>query len=302
MLSLRLPVRDGAFPGAGLQALNAVAGRAAAVVLLLVCFYYASSLFWRVFYPEGFRLVVPAVSGSAVTKVADARGRWDWFADTATVKSKAAPRSRLKANLIGVIAQGAETGKGLALIKYKGKEEIYRVGDEVAPAIVLKEVAGTYVTLQRDDQTETLEIEKAAGLFGGDKKQVRKNAARSTAGAGKSSNLPAGKLPGAPPPVAAAKQFKNLLRKEPLQLLNLFSFEQVRNGNQTGFSFSARREDGQQMLDSLGLKKGDVLVSVNGTPASQMPSNPKLWKALLKADKIKLKVLRDGGATEISIN
>ncbi len=289
MLSLRSPLYKSVFSGVGLQALNVAAGRAVAVALLLVCFYYASSLFWRVFFPEGFRLMVPTFSGKGVvTKVADARGRWDWFADTAKVKPKAAPPSRLKANLVGVIAQSKESGKGLAMIRYKGKENIYRVGDEVAPAIVLKEIVGTYVTLQRDDKTETLEIEKAASLRGGRGRS------------GKAGNTAPGSR-AAPGSIASAKQFKALLRKEPLQLLNLFSFEQVQNKGKTGFSLSARRDDGQKMLDSLGLKEGDVLLSVNGAAASQMPSNPRLWKAVLKTDKIKLKVLRDGAETEVLI-
>ena len=291
MLSVRLPVRQGAFSGAGLQELNAVVGRVVAVVLLLVCFYYAASLFWRVFYPEGFRLVVPAVSGGSVAKVVDARGRWSWFADTAVVKPRAAPPSRLKANLTGVIARG--DGKGLAVIKYKGKKQIYRVGDEVAPAITLKEIAPTYVTLQRDDKTERLEIEKIKAKSGSVKSKSR-GSARSR----KPSSSPP---PAAPETVAGADEFLGVLRKEPLQLLNLFSFEQVKVGKQVGFSLSARREDGQDMLDSMGLRKGDVLVAINGTPASQMPSNPKLWKGLLKAGKYRLKVMRDGAPTEISV-
>lgn len=295
MLSLRLPLRQGG--GAGMQAINAVVARTAAVALLIVCFYYASSLFWRVFYPEGFRPFVPVMGNVAVTKVTGARGKWNWFSDTAVAaKPKKPPPSRIKANLIGVIAMSKQGGKGLALIKYKGKEEIYRVGDEIAEATVLTEIAGSYVTLQRDDVTETLEIEKSTALLG-DKKQKAKKGKKAGKKAPEKEDAPA--LPESPETVADAKTFKNLLRKEPLQLLNLFSFEQVEVGNQTGFSLSAKREDGRSMLDSVGLKEGDVVVSVNGTPASQLPSNPRLWKAVLKANKIKAKVLRDGAETQV---
>ncbi len=295
MLSLRLPLRQGG--GAGIQTINAVAARTAAVALLIVCFYYASSLFWRVFYPEGFRPFVPVMGNVAVTKVTGARGKWNWFSDTAVAaKPKKPPPSRIKANLIGVIAMSKQSGRGLALIKYKGKEEIYRVGDEIAEATVLTEIAGSYVTLQRDDVTETLEIEKSTALLG-DKKQKDKKGKKAGKKAPEKKDAPA--LPESPETVADAKTFKNLLRKEPLQLLNLFSFEQVEVGNRTGFSLSAKREDGRSMLDSVGLKEGDVVVSVNGTPASQLPSNPRLWKAVLKANKIKAKVMRDGAETQV---
>ena len=291
MLSLRLPAQWSVFSGTGLQGLNSIAGRVAAVVLLIVCFYYASSLFWRAFYPEGFRLAVPTVSDKGVaTKVTGARGRWEWFTDTSIVKRKVAPPSRLNAKLIGVIARGTESGKGLALIKYKGKENIYRVEDELTSGIILEEIAGTYVILQRDGKTETLEIERAIASIGGSKRNsnARKKASSQ-------------KLPEPPEVVADVKQFRKILREKPMQLLNMFSFEQVGEGNRSGFSLSAKREDGKQMLDSLGLKEGDVLMAVNGAPASQMPSNPKLWKAVLRANKIKLKVLRNGKESEVSI-
>ncbi len=297
MLSLRLPLQQGR--SGGVQAVNAVVARTAAVALLIICFYYASSLFWHMFYPEGFRPFVPAVNNGAVTKVAGARGKWNWFSDTAvSAKSARPPPSRIKANLIGVIAMSKQSGRGLALIKYKGKEEIYRVGDEIAEAVVLTEIAGNYVTLQRDDVTETLEIEKSKALLGGQKEKSKK-AKRGDKKAPKDDDAPA--LPESPQEIADAKTFKDILRKEPLQLLNLFSFEQVKSGDQTGFSLSAKREDGRNMLDSVGLKEGDVLISVNGTPASQMPSNPRLWKAILKANRIKVKVLRDGAETEVTL-
>ena len=287
MLSLRLPLRLGVLNGTDLQTFNAAAARFVAVILVLMCFYYASSLFWRVFYAEGFSLAVSAGSDGPVLKVANVHGKWSWFADTAVSKRKAAPPSRLKANLIGVISRGKKIGKGIAIIKYKGKEKIYRVGDEIASAITLKEVAAAYVMLQRDDRTEILEIEKSKKVIGG-----------KGASGGRAAPSVLTELPGT---VASAKEFMKLLRKEPLQLLNLFSFDRVKNGRQTGFRMSAKNEDSQMMLESMGLKDGDVLLSVNGAPTSQVPSNPRLWKALNKADKIKLKVLRDGAQTEISI-
>ena len=288
---------SGVFHGIDPQIINRVAGGVVAVLLLIVCFYYVASLFWRVFYPQGFRLVVPEVGDQkAVTQVVNARGRWSWFADTAVVKREVAP-SRLNANLIGVIATSTESGKGLALIKYKGKEKIYRVDDEVAPGIGLREIAGSYVILQRDDKTERLEIEKLASLFRG-------GAERSRRGASSSRTPPAAApaLPELTQAVSDTGQFREILKKEPLQLLNLFSFEQVQAGKLSGFSLSAKRDDGRQMLNSLGLKEGDVLTKVNGALISQVPSNPKLWKAVLKADKIKLKLMRNGKETEVSIN
>ena len=299
MLSLRLPIWKGEGVGTSVQMINMVAGQIVAIILLILCFYYASSLFWRVFYAEGFKALVPTVNNHATAKTISARGQWDWFVDTTVVKAKALPPSRLKANLIGVIALGKETGKGLALINYKGQDEIYRVGDEIASAVVLTEISGTYVTLQRDDKVEILEIEKSESLFtsGSVKdKNTGQNNRQNIDSPRSADNLP--KLT---EQVTDATQFKQLLRKEPLQLLNLFNFDRVNMGKITGFSLSAKRDDGQKMLDSIGLRQGDVLIAVNGAPVVQVPANPRLWKALLKAKKIKFKVLRDGTETEISV-
>lgn len=290
--SLQLPAWSGAPSGAGMQAIGVWAGRVVVAVLLIVCFYYISSLFWRVFYPEGFRPFVPVMSDAAVTRVAAARGRWEWFADTAKVKPAKPPPSRLDAKLIGVIAQSRQSGKGFAVIKYKGKDEIYRVGDEIDDAVVLREIASAYVTLQHGDRTETLEIEKITAGRSGDGK---------SRGSPRAVSAPSRAVSAPPGAMATAREFKQLLRKEPMQLLNLFEFARVEEGGKQGFSLSPKRDDGREMMSSLGLEPGDVLLGVNGAPAARVPSNPRLWKALLKANKIRLKVLRGGAEKEISI-
>ena len=299
MSGLQLSAGGKFFTGAGIQAINAIAGRGVAVLLLILFFYYASLLFWQVFYPEGFRLLVPTVDGAAATKFAGARGSWDWFADTQATQQEASPPSRLDASLIGVIAVSQESGKGMAFINYKGKDNIYKVGDEITPAVVLHEIAVAHVTLQRDGRFERLEIKKSESLFGDDA------AAAETAGDGNglvgAAEVSAQEPLDLPEDIAGARQFRELLRENPAQLLSLFSFERVEVNGRTGFNLSAKRDDGQKILDSMGWQQDDVVMSVNGAPVSQVASNSRLWKSLLKAGKIKFKVFRDGDEVNLSI-
>ena len=298
MSGLQFSTAGRLFGGAGTQAIHAIAGRGVAALLFALFFYYASLLFWQVFYPEGFRFLVPVVDGAAAAKFAGARGSWEWFADTHVVKRKAVP-SRLDAQLIGVIAVSRESGKGMAFISHKGKDKIYKVGDEITPVVVLHEIAANYVTLQRDGRLERLEIKKSGSLFAGDKAAV-KSAGGGSELAGAAGEL-VRELPDLPEDIAGARQFRELLRENPGQLLNLFSFERVDVNGRPGFNLSAKRDDGQKMLDSMGWKQGDVVMSVNGAPVSQVASNSRLWKALLKSGKIKLKVFRNGDEVNLSI-
>ncbi len=268
-------------------------------MLLLVLFlYYASLLFWQVFYPEGFRSFFPAIDSAVAEKSTRAKGSWDWFADAAAVKNKAPPPSRLDAKLVGVIAVSQESGKGMAFISHKGKDAIYKVGDEITAAVVLHEIAASHVTLQRDGQFERLEIQKSSSLFSGDNEVAAGGKADN---GGKAAGAPTGQSPDLPENISTPNQFKQLLSKNPAQLLSLFSFEQVDVNGRTGFNLAAKRDDGQKMLDSMGWKQGDVIMSVNGAPVSQVASNSRLWKALLKAGKIKFGVFRNGDEVNLSI-
>ena len=71
-------------------------------------------------------------------------------------------------------------------------------------------------------------------------------------------------------------------------------------GQVAGFKLS--RVPAGTILDTLGLKAGDVLVSVNETPIDSFTTLVGLWPRLQTAGSVKAQVLRDGRPIDISVN
>jgi len=71
-------------------------------------------------------------------------------------------------------------------------------------------------------------------------------------------------------------------------------------GQVAGFTLS--RIPAGTILDTLGLKAGDVLVNVNETPVDSFTTLVALWPRLQTAGSVKARILRDGRPIDISVN
>ncbi|HRB12799.1 MAG TPA: hypothetical protein PKU70_07285, partial [Vicinamibacteria bacterium] len=56
------------------------------------------------------------------------------------------------------------------------------------------------------------------------------------------------------------------------------------------------------ILDTLGLKAGDVLVSVNETPIDSFTTLVGLWPRLQTTGSVRAQIMRDGRPIDISVN
>lgn len=71
-------------------------------------------------------------------------------------------------------------------------------------------------------------------------------------------------------------------------------------GQVAGFTLS--RIPPGTILETLGLKAGDILVSVNDTPVDSFTTLVGLWPRLQTASGVKAQVVRDGKPVDISVN
>ena len=71
-------------------------------------------------------------------------------------------------------------------------------------------------------------------------------------------------------------------------------------GQVAGFTLS--RIPAGSILDTLGLKAGDVLVSVNDTPIDSFTTLVGLWPRLQTTGSVRAQILRDGKPVDISVN
>jgi type II secretion system protein C len=91
------------------------------------------------------------------------------------------------------------------------------------------------------------------------------------------------------------------LDKEMSRLMTETSLVPVTSRGQIqGFTLS--RIPAGTILDTLGLKAGDVLVSVNETPIDSFTTLVGLWPRLQSAGSVKAQILRDGRPIDISVN
>lgn len=267
-------------PASFLQAANVGLSRLAAFVLMLLVFYYASVLFWQVQYPQDFK--APVALDLPEQPEVSRQGSWNWFRNTAP-SARPAVRSKLHAQLLGVIAQGGE-GEGVALIALKGeKGKVFNVGDEVSPAVFLHRVGAYYVHLERDGEIEILEI-KRVNLFSG--KAVEREADASSADIDE--------------PVSVMNLRETLI-KDPAKLTDIMRFRHVKTAQGRGFKISPKGKQHQQLFDEIGFKQGDIIISVNDLAVQNLIKNPKSWQSLLESDGISLKVMRSGAEMDIFV-
>lgn len=71
-------------------------------------------------------------------------------------------------------------------------------------------------------------------------------------------------------------------------------------GQVAGFTLS--RVPAGTILETLGLKAGDVLVSVNDTPIDSFTTLVGLWPKLQNAGSVRAQIMRDGRPLDISVN
>ena len=277
-----------------LRSVNNFAGQTMFFVLLLPFFYYSSSLFWQLAYPEGYLPTV--IKAAASEKRVEQRKKahtWGWFRDTTPAPVvQEVQESELDAKLIGVIAKGE--GKGIAMIQVKNDpSKLFRVDDEVANAVFLDSVHSDHVTLRRDDSFEVLALKK----LGASKSEPREKA---PAPAKKTEKKVQKKRP--PITAGSADEYKKMIREKPIRLIEMVQFKRYEDeAHGVGFELSPRDEQHQLLFDGLGLESGDVLLSANDAKSDKLAMSPKTWKSLLRAKQIKLKILRGGAVQEVVI-
>jgi general secretion pathway protein C len=137
---------------------------------------------------------------------------------------------------------GVRRGGGLpasAIIGAPGMaQQSFAEGDEIAPGVVLRSVEADHVVIERAGAQSRIELERTA------------------AGAGRASGPPAGSYTAPPPnvPPAAGVDPAAFLAGAGLQ-------PKMVDGQVEGYTLVSR---GSGTMERLGLRSGDVLVSVNG--------------------------------------
>ena len=262
-----------------LKPINILASRVVALSLLLFVCYYASTLFWYITYPESLTISFTPNIPKAPAVATQARS-WNWFRDTSLAARKPIAQSKINAKLIGVISQDEKDG--IALVSVSNKPaEIFRINDEVMPSVFLSKVGPYYIHLENDGAIEVIEMARK-NLFAGDGTEEEKDAENENEN----------------------KLSNNLLEEiaeEPQKLSKIISFKLVKFKDKQGFSVKPKKAEYVGAFEAMGFLPGDIVISADGKPVSELMKDPASWKSLLKSSGIGLQVIRDGIEVDVFV-
>lgn len=134
----------------------------------------------------------------------------------------------------------------------------------------------------------------------GERRTLTLSAAPQRAGAG---NAPAAVAEPAPAAdvVMTRAELESRLDREMSRLMTETTLIPVTSrGQVSGFTLS--RIPAGTILDTLGLKAGDVLVSVNETPIDSFTTLVGLWPRLQTSGSVRAQIMRDGRPVDISVS
>lgn len=245
--------------------------RMALVVLfaLLVIYFLAltvRALFFTnpVVYAE---INLPRATGANV--------RWSWYASAAAPEEEPKEEediadASINAELLGVVIAGDDSVA--TIVVSRRDAQVYRIGDELERNVTLEEVEPNRVVISQSGTRRQIllkDITGAARPNSDENSLIRVNNAPAQAGVGFS-------LPG-------------VGSTTPINV----------PGEGTGLRVSGISSD---IADLADLQDDDVVLNINGTPVSDLFSNPLLWQQFSQETNLPMTVLRDGTQQEVYVN
>jgi general secretion pathway protein C len=195
-----------------------------------------------------------------------------------------APETRMSLVLAGTIASSDPKG-GLGIIgETAATAKVYKVGDSVVGGARLNAVYDDRVILERDGQLEALLLPREY-RGGGSTGPAASTAVRPTAGSG----------------AEVADRVRRLIAQDPGSVSEIMRPQPVfANGQQRGYRVYPGRN--RQQFTRLGLRPGDLVMSINGTPLDDPQRGMEIFRSIGSADQVRVTVERNGKPQELVLN
>ncbi|WP_115717085.1 type II secretion system protein GspC [Gallaecimonas mangrovi] len=274
--------------------------RVLVVVPAMVALWLFAGLCWQFFLPSAqvqpWRPDLGQKSGSAL----DVSGLDDYpmfgVADAKQTQTSQvvvdAPQTTLKLRLTGLVAE-SETGTGVAIIESQNNQMAYQVGDVIkGTSAKVQRILWDRVLLDNSGKTEALML---------DGKKY------------KPLTLPAKPEKPAPPKAEheprhqtsvterSLRDTLDRVRGNPQSLADMVHFTPKREGDQiSGYQVEPGRDP--RLFQSLGLKSGDLVKSINGYDLTDPAQALDIMGQLSGLDSINLQIERNGQPQSLTIN
>jgi general secretion pathway protein C len=196
-----------------------------------------------------------------------------------------APETRLSLVLAGTIA-ASDPKKGFGIIgESPSNAKLYSVGDSVPGGARLNAVYGDRVILERGGRLEALLLPREY-----------KGSARNTA----ASLQPRDGMP-ATAGAQVVDRVRRMIAQDPGSVAEIMRPQPVfANGQQRGYRVYPGRNRAQ--FARLGLRPGDLVMSVNGTPLDDPQRGMEIFRSIGTSDQVRVTVERNGRPQELVLN
>lgn len=204
-------------------------------------------------------------------------------AEQALADPTAAPETRLSLVLTGTIA-ASDPKLGFGIIgESAANAKLYTVGDAVPGGARLHAVYGDRVILERGGQLEALLLPREYKGASGAAAPVQRTALPSTAGA------------------QVVDRVRRMIAQDPGSVAEIMRPQPVfANGQQRGYRVYPGRNRAQ--FARLGLRPGDLVMSVNGTPLDDPQRGMEIFRSIGSSDQVRVMVERNGRPQELVLN
>lgn len=273
--------------------------------LIILLAHSLATLSWDLLYPS-LSLPDPAIEESVIspsTPIKNGQGvdftiiaGWHLFGQADTVVSAPtpveAPETKLNLKLVGIFFAEDNT-RALALIaEPNGEEHSYRVGDLLPGGARLEQVFRDYIVLQRNGRQEKLSLPKESADIDAastaSKTPPYQTSKPDTASTVQTIDARA---------IASRLRGEVVTRPQALQDLALAT-PYMENGQFKGFRLRPGKD--RALFQQLGLRVGDIITQINGSPLESPAQGLSLLQELLSTNQVNLQVVRRGN--EIPLN
>lgn len=200
-------------------------------------------------------------------------------ASPAEADASAAPQTSLALVLAGVLAE-PDPQKGLALVgESAANAKVHVVGDTLPGGAKLHGIYADRVVLDRGGRLESLMLPHQSA--------------------------PAGMMP-AQQPISTESNIgarvRQLVQQDPQALSNVLRWQQVmnRDGHMAGVRVYPERNPA--VFAKLGLRPGDLITGVNGTPLDDPSRGDEILRSLGSMPEARVTVMRSGRSTDLMLN
>jgi general secretion pathway protein C len=190
-----------------------------------------------------------------------------------------APQTSMPLVLSGIIA-GDDPSTGLAILgESASTAKVYAVGDTLPGGAKLHSVHGDRVLLDRNGQLESLALPRQYAAGGG---------------APPAEPLSASENP-------SVERVRRIVSEQPGAISDVMRPQPVfAQGKQRGYRVYPGRN--RQAFVRLGLRPGDLVTSINGTPLDDPARGQEIFQTLGSASEARVTVMRNGRQQDLTLN